>query len=57
MADDDLGGCIGAMFLLALGILALMAVISVGSLFGAGVALKNYAEALQKNVRPERGRS
>ena len=59
MADDDgIGGLIGALFMLVLVvtavILGVMAMMSVGSLFGAGTALHNYGLAFSNNVKPQK---
>ncbi|HYX25533.1 MAG TPA: hypothetical protein VFC23_15385 [Thermoanaerobaculia bacterium] len=59
MADDEgIGGLIGALFMLVLVvtavILAVMALMSVGALFGAGTALRNYGLAFSNNIKPER---
>jgi len=59
MADGDgLGGCIGGVIALVLivtaVVLAVMALMSVGALFGTGVSLKNYFEAFRHNVQSER---
>jgi len=34
--------------------IALMAVMTIGAVYGAGVALWNYGNAFYRNVRPER---
>ncbi|HSK80659.1 MAG TPA: hypothetical protein VLQ45_29665 [Thermoanaerobaculia bacterium] len=59
MADgDDLAGCIGGLLMVILVvsavILAVMAVMSLGTLFGAGTALRNYGLAFANNVKPQR---
>lgn len=59
MSDGDgLGGCIGGVIALVLivtaVVLAVMALMSVGAVFGAGVSIKNYFEAFRHNVQPER---
>jgi hypothetical protein len=59
MADNDgVGELVGALFWFALVvaavITAVMALMSVGSLFGAGTALRNYGLAFANNVRPQR---
>lgn len=59
MADgDDLAGCIGAAFMVVLVISAIvaavMALMSLGTLFGAGTALRNYGLAFANNVKPQR---
>jgi hypothetical protein len=59
MADNDSGGeLIGALlwifFIVMVVITAVMALMSVGALFGAGTALRNYAAAFSNNVKPER---
>jgi len=61
MADsDDLGGCIGAVLMIALVVAAVMiavtALMSLGTLFGAGTALHNYGLAFANNVKPQRVR-
>jgi len=59
MADsDELAGCIGGLFMAMLVvtavIAAMMVLMSLGTLFGAGTALKNYYLAFANNVKPER---
>jgi archaellum component FlaF (FlaF/FlaG flagellin family) len=57
MADEMegcIGGLIGFAFIAAAVILAIMALVSVGSVFGAGTAIKNYYLAFRRNVQPER---
>ena len=61
MADsdgDELAGCIGgllaAVLVIALVIAAVVTILSVGSLYGAGVSIYNYFQALRNNVSPER---
>lgn len=59
MADDDgIGGMIGALLIFVLVVtavvLAVMALMSVGALYGAGTALRNYGLAFTNNIRPER---
>lgn len=60
MADGDsgLGTLLGAFLLMVLVaaavVTAVIAVMSVGSLFGAGTALRNYGLAFANNVRPQR---
>jgi hypothetical protein len=59
MADDSPGcAVLLAIPLIALAIaaaiLALVLALSVGSLFGSGTALYNYAQAFRRNVKPER---
>jgi len=55
---DEMEGCIGGLiafvFIAAAVILAVMALVTVGSVFGAGTALKNYYLAFRNNVQPER---
>lgn len=56
--DDDLAGCLGGLFMVALVVaavmVAVMTLMSVGALFGAGTALRNYGLAFASNVRPQR---
>lgn len=59
MSDgEELGGCIGAVIGLMLLVVAVIAAVmilsTVGSLFGAGTALRNYFLAFRNNVKPER---
>jgi hypothetical protein len=59
MADSEgVGALVGALFwmvlVVAAVITAVMALMSVGSLFGAGTALRNYGLAFANNVRPQR---
>jgi hypothetical protein len=59
MADgDDFAGCIGAAFMIVLVVSAVMAAVmilmSLGTLFGAGTALRNYGLAFANNVKPQR---
>jgi len=59
MADaDDVWGCVGGLFLIMLVVtavtIAVMAMMSVGSLYGAWTALRNYGLAFAANVKPER---
>ena len=59
MAESEgVGELVGALFWFALVvaavITAVMALMSVGSLFGAGTALRNYGLAFANNVRPQR---
>jgi len=59
MSDaDDVWGCVGGLLLIfvvvAAVITAVMALMSVGSLYGAGTALRNYGLAFANNVKPER---
>lgn len=59
MADgDELAGCIGGLFMMALFVAAVIAAVmvlmSLGTLFGAGTAIKNYYLAFANNVKPER---
>ena len=62
MADnsDDLAGCLGVVFMIALVVavvmLAVMTLMSAGALFGAGTALHNYGLAFANNVKPQRVR-
>lgn len=61
MADsDDLGGCIGGAVVIVLVVtavmLAVMTLMSLGALFGAGTALHNYGLAFAHNVRPQKVR-
>jgi len=60
MADssDDLAGCLGAAFMVVLVVsavmLAVMTLMSIGALFGAGTALHNYGLAFANNIKPQR---
>jgi len=59
MSDgDDVWGCVGSLLLITLivaaAVLAVMALMTVGSLYGAGTALRNYCLAFANNVKPER---
>lgn len=55
---DEMEGCIGGLiaFVLIVSavILAVIALMTVGSAYGAGAALKNYYLAFRNNVQPER---
>jgi hypothetical protein len=55
---DDIGGCLGTVFVFSLVataiVIAVMALMSVGVVFGAGISLKNYYQAFVNNVQPER---
>jgi hypothetical protein len=57
-SDDAIGGCIGLVIggvLLVVAVVAAVMILStVGSLFGAGTALRNYGLAFRNNVKPER---
>lgn len=57
---DDLSGCLGVVFtaaaaviVLAVALAAAAVTIAVGSVFGGGMALNNYAQSFMRNVRPE----
>jgi hypothetical protein len=56
--QDDFGGCLGMVFVgmlwIALVSAAVAALLTVGGLFGAGVAVRNYALALRQHVAFER---
>lgn len=57
MSDgEELAGCVGgllgAVLVIAAVILAVMTVLSIGSLYGAGVAILNYFQAFRNNVSP-----
>lgn len=59
MADaDDVWGCVGGLLLIMLVVTAVVvavtALMSVGSIYGAGTALRNYGLAFAGNVKPER---
>jgi hypothetical protein len=59
MSDaDDVWGCVGGLLLIVVVVMAVvtavMALVSVGSLYGAGTALRNYGLAFANNVKPER---
>jgi len=54
----DFWGCLAAavglaLFVIAV-VMAVVALVSVGSVFGAGVAVRNYSLAFRRNVVPER---
>ncbi|HEX4955371.1 MAG TPA: hypothetical protein VF017_18425 [Thermoanaerobaculia bacterium] len=58
---DAAGGCVTVVLALAaiaiviyLVFLAVQAMIVCGGIYGAAIALKNYALAFRRNVRPER---
>lgn len=57
-SSDDVGGCVGAALMAAFGLFVLAAVVTalftVGSFFGAGVAVRNYFLALREHVALER---
>lgn len=44
---------IGIILLVILVVAAVSAFASIGALFGAGVAIKNYVAAFYRNVRPQ----
>lgn len=50
----EVEGCIGGLVVVALIALAVVAVATAGSVFGAGKALQNYWLAFRAKVRPER---
>jgi hypothetical protein len=56
-SDDAIGGCIGAVVVAVLAMVAVVAAVmiltTVGSVFGAGTALRNYGLAFRNNVKPE----
>jgi hypothetical protein len=59
MSDaDDVWGCVGGLLMVIVVVtavvIAVMALMSVGSLYGAGTALRNYGLAFAANVKPER---
>jgi hypothetical protein len=59
MADgDDLWGCVGVLLWVSVVvtavILAVMTLMSLGGLFGAGTAVRNYALAFANNIKPEK---
>lgn len=59
MADsDDFAGCIGAALMIALVVsavmVAVMTLMSLGAVFGAGTALHNYGLAFANNVKPQK---
>lgn len=55
---DEMEGCIGGLitliFIATAVVLAVMALVTVGSVYGAGTAIKNYYLAFRGNVLPER---
>ncbi len=56
--NEDAGKAIG-MFLLVIAVVviavtAVIALATIGSVFGAGTAIWNYGRALANNIRPER---
>ncbi len=57
-SSDDVGGCMGAVQVVAFGLFVLAAVVTalltVGSFFGAGVAVRNYFLALREHLALER---
>jgi len=60
MADDGLealGGCLGFVvigaLIVAAVIVAAISLMSIGTVFGAGVGLRNYYLAFRHNVQPE----
>lgn len=57
-SDDAIGGCVGVVVGGALLVVAVVAAVvvlaTVGSLFGAGTAARNYFLAFRDNVKPER---
>lgn len=57
MSDGDelagcIGGLIGAVLVITAVIIAVMTILSVGSVYGAGVAIFNYFQAFRNNVSP-----
>lgn len=59
MADgEEIGAILGYAMAAALAVMAafvaLMALATVGSLFGSGVAVQNYIQAFRAHVKPER---
>jgi len=57
MSDGDelagcIGGLIGAVLVITAVIIAVMTILSVGSVYGVGVALYNYFQAFRNNVSP-----
>jgi len=59
MSDaDDVWGCVGGLLLIMLVVtavtIAVMALMSIGTVYGAGTALRNYGLAFAANVKPER---
>lgn len=60
-AEDDLAGCIGGligvMLVVTAVLFAVLAIATAGSVFGAGVAVRNYGTAFRRHVRPERSAS
>lgn len=58
MADGEelvgcIGGLLGVVLVIAAVILAAMTILSIGSLYGAGVAIYNYFQAFRNNVSPK----
>jgi len=57
-SDNAAGELFGALFMLMLVVaavmLAIMALMSLGTLFGAGTALRNYGLSFANNVKPQR---
>jgi hypothetical protein len=55
---DDMAGCVGGliglMLIVTAVVIAVMALMSAGAVFGAGVSLRNYFLAFRHNVQPER---
>jgi len=57
MSDgEELAGCIGGLLAVVLAVAAVVAavvvILSVGSVYGAGVAIYNYFAAFRNNVAP-----
>ena len=54
---DEMEGCLGylvAFMLIATAVIfAVVALVTIGSFFGAGTAIKNYYLAFRTNVQPE----
>lgn len=58
MSDDVVEGCIfplvSGILLLAAAVAAVIGLVTVGAVFGAGIGLSNYFQALRASVQPER---
>lgn len=52
--SDAAGEMIGALMIVAAAVMAVMALMSAGAVYGAGTALVNYGRALKDSIQPER---
>lgn len=48
------GGCIRFVLMTTFVVMAVITLMSIGSVFGAGVAVQNYFLSFRNNVKPER---